>query len=218
MARKQQLEFKNQFLSHVSHELRTPLTCIHQYVTLLLDGLAGPLAVEQSDHLRVILKSVTQLHAMIRDLLEATRAEAGKLRIEPRCLSIADLIGQVISMMQPAAGQKQIRIEGHIDPQIPLVYADPDRICEVLINLIDNAIKFTSPEGTIMVKACMIETDPSAVYLSVNDTGRGISPQALPRIFERLFQDPEAVEGNRSGLGLGLYIAKEVISLHGGRM
>src|SRR5262249_37618654 len=85
MARKQQLEFKNQFLSHVSHELRTPLTCIHQYVTLLLDGLAGPMTVDQTEHLKTILKSVRQLHAMIRDLLEATRAETGKLRIEPRC-------------------------------------------------------------------------------------------------------------------------------------
>src|SRR5262249_30723242 len=82
IARKQQIEFKNQFLSHVSHELRTPLTCIHQYVTLLLDGLAGPIAPEQSDHLKTVLKSVNQLHAMIRDLLEATRAESGKLRID----------------------------------------------------------------------------------------------------------------------------------------
>src|SRR5271166_6135630 len=86
--RKQQIEFKNQFLSHVSHELRTPLTCIHQYVTLLLDGLAGPLAPDQSDHLKTVLKSVNQLHAMIRDLLEATRAESGKMRIEPRCLAL----------------------------------------------------------------------------------------------------------------------------------
>jgi len=88
IARKQQIEFKNQFLSHVSHELRTPLTCIHQYVTLLLDGLAGPVVPEQADHLKTVLKSVNQLHAMIRDLLEATRAESGKMRIEPRCVSI----------------------------------------------------------------------------------------------------------------------------------
>ena len=88
ITRKQQLEFKNQFLSHVSHELRTPLTCIHQYVTLLLDGLAGPLAPDQSDHLKTVLKSVNQLHAMIRDLLEATRAETGKMRVEPRCVAL----------------------------------------------------------------------------------------------------------------------------------
>src|ERR1700687_3522803 len=101
IARKQQLEFKNQFLSHVSHELRTPLTCIHQYVTLLLDGLAGPVTPDQSDHLKTVLKSVNQLHAMIRDLLEATRAETGKMRIEPRCVVPGELIQQTIAMMRP---------------------------------------------------------------------------------------------------------------------
>src|SRR5271166_96950 len=218
IAQKKELEFKNRFLSHVSHELRTPLTCIHQYVTLLLDGLAGPLAPDQSDHLKTVLKSVGQLHAMIRDLLEATRAESGKMRIEPRCISIGELIGQALSMMKVAAEQKQIKIEATVDPAIPLVYADPDRILEVLINLIDNGIKFTPEAGAIVVNASMVETDPSAVYISVTDTGRGISSQALPRIFERLFQDREAVDGNRTGLGLGLYIAKEIVTLHGGRM
>jgi sigma-B regulation protein RsbU (phosphoserine phosphatase) len=218
MTRKQQLEFKNLFLSHVSHELRTPLTCIHQYVSLVLDGLAGPVAPEQSEHLLTVLKSVGQLHGMIRDLLEATRAESGKMRIEPRCISIEELIGQAISMMKATADQKRIKLEASIDPAIPLVYADPDRILEVLINLMDNGIKFTPEEGSVSVKACMVETDPSAVYLSVTDTGRGISPQALPRIFERMFQDGNGVDGNRTGLGLGLYITKEIISMHGGRI
>ena len=83
MSRKQQLEFKNQFLSHVSHELRTPLTCIHQFVTILLDGIAGEMSAEQREHLKTIFKSVNQLGAMVRDLLEASRAESGKIRIEP---------------------------------------------------------------------------------------------------------------------------------------
>src|SRR5271156_1465125 len=92
VTRQAQLEFKNRFLSHVSHELRTPLTCIHQYVTILLDGVAGAMQPDQNDHLKTILKSVNQLHAMIRDLLEATRADSGKLRVEPRCIAIGDLI------------------------------------------------------------------------------------------------------------------------------
>jgi sigma-B regulation protein RsbU (phosphoserine phosphatase) len=218
MARKAQLEFKNLFLSHVSHELRTPLTCIHQYVSLVLDGLAGPVSTEQAEHLQTVLKGVGQLHGMIRDLLEATRAESGKMRIEPRCISIEELIGQALAMMKVAADQKKIKLEASVDPAIPLVYADPDRILEVLINLLDNGIKFTPEEGSVSVKACMVETDPSAVYLSVTDTGRGISQQALPRIFERMFQDGDGVNGSRTGLGLGLYIAKEIISLHGGRV
>ena len=218
ITRKQQIEFKNQFLSHVSHELRTPLTCIHQYVTLLLDGLVGPMAPDQTDYLRTVLKSVNQLHAMIRDLLEATRAESGKLRIEPRCIDIGELIQQAVAMMRPAAAEKHVGLEVGLDQTIPLVYADPDRTLEVLINLIDNGIKFTPQDGSVIVKASRVETDPSAVYLAVSDSGRGIPPESLPQVFERLYQDPDAVDGNRTGLGLGLYIAKEIITLHGGRM
>jgi len=216
MSRKQQLEFKNQFLSHVSHELRTPLTCIHQYVTLLLDGLAGPLAPEQGDHLKTVLKSVNQLHAMIRDLLEATRAESGKLRVEPRCISLAKLVEQAYAMMKPTAHAKQVGLELGLDQRIPLVYADPDRILEVLINLMDNAIKFTPADGAVTIKACMQQTDPNVVYVSVCDTGRGIGPEAKSLIFERLYQDPDSVDNNRSGLGLGLFICRELIRLHQG--
>ncbi|HEY6336979.1 MAG TPA: hybrid sensor histidine kinase/response regulator [Candidatus Sulfotelmatobacter sp.] len=218
ITRKQQLEFKNQFLSHVSHELRTPLTCIHQYVTLVADGLAGPVAPEQADHLKTVLKSVNQLHAMIRDLLEATRAESGKLRVEPRCLAIGDLVKQAVAMMQLSAQEKHVGLEVGLDHRIPLVHADPDRTLEVLINLVDNAIKFTAPDGAVTVKACMVETDPNMVYVSVTDTGRGIAPEAKAMIFERLYQDPDAVDNNRSGLGLGLFICKEIVRLHQGRI
>jgi signal transduction histidine kinase len=218
VTRKQQLEFKDQFLSHVSHELRTPLTCIHQYVTLLLDGLAGPLAPNQTDHLKSVLKSAHQLHAMIRDLLEATRADSGKLRIVPRCIDIGELVQQAVAMIRPAAAEKRVALDAVFDRAIPMVYADPDRALEVLVNLIDNAIKFTPPEGSVTVKASIVETDPSAVYLSVSDSGRGIAPESLTQVFDRLYQDPDAVDGNKTGLGLGLYIAKEIVTLHGGRM
>jgi sigma-B regulation protein RsbU (phosphoserine phosphatase) len=218
ITQKQQLEFKNQFLSHVSHELRTPLTCIHQYVTLLLDGLAGPIAPEQSDHLKTVLKSVNQLHAMIRDLLEATRAEGGKMRIEPRCVALTELVHQAVAMLRPAADEKKIGLEIGLDQRLPLVLADPDRVLEVLINLIDNAIKFTPAEGSIMVQATVVEADSSSIYISVTDTGRGISPEAKSLIFERLYQDPDSVDNNRSGLGLGLFICREIVRLHQGRI
>jgi nitrogen-specific signal transduction histidine kinase len=218
LSRKQQLEFKNQFLSHVSHELRTPLTCIHQYVTILLDGLSGPVTPEQSDHLKTVLKSVNQLHAMIRDLLEATRAESGKMRVEPRCVALDELVHQAVAMMRPTAQEKKIGLEVGLDHRIPLVHADPDRVLEILINLMDNALKFTPPDGSIVVKACMVETDPGMIYISVSDTGRGISADAKALIFERLFQDPDSVDNNRSGLGLGLYISKELVNLQGGKI
>ena len=218
ISQKQQLEFKNQFLSHVSHELRTPLTCIHQYVTLLLDGLAGPVAPDQSDHLKTVLKSVNQLHAMIRDLLEATRAESGKMHIEPRCISLGELVHQTVAMLRPMADEKRIGLEIGLDQRLPLAHADPDRVLEVLINLVDNAIKFTQPEGSVMVQASMVEADPGYVYISVSDTGRGIGPEAKALIFERLYQDPDSVDNNRSGLGLGLFICREIVRLHQGRI
>lgn len=218
MARKQQLEFKNQFLSHVSHELRTPLTCIHQYVTLLLDGLTGPLGPDQADHLKVVLKSANQLHAMIRDLLEATRAESGKMRVELHWLVLGGLLQQAAAMMRPTAEEKKIGLEVGVDSRVPLVCADPDRVLEVLINLLDNAIKFTPADGAVVIKACMTENDAENVYISVSDTGRGISPEAKSLIFERLYQDPDSIDSNRSGLGLGLFISREIVRLHGGKI
>ena len=218
MSRHQQLEFKNQFLSHVSHELRTPLTCIHQFVTILLDGLAGEINADQRYHLGTVLNSVHQLRAMIRDLLEATRAESGKIRIDPRCITIGDLVQQAISMMAATAKEKQVGLEVGLDSRIPFVYADPDRVLQVLINLIDNGIKFTPPEGSVMVKACIVEADPDMVYVSVSDTGCGIGSEAKAMIFERLYQDPNSVDNNRSGLGLGLFIAKELVELHSGKI
>jgi signal transduction histidine kinase len=218
MSRHQQLEFKNQFLSHVSHELRTPLTCIHQFVSILLDGLAGEINPEQRYHLDTVLNSVHQLRAMIRDLLEATRAESGKIRVEPRCVTIGDLIQQAVSMMAATAKEKRVGLEVGLDSRIPFLYADPDRVLQVLINLIENGIKFTPAEGSVVVKACMVDSDPNMVYLSVADSGCGIGPEARALIFERLYQDPNSVDNNRTGLGLGLFIAKELVELHGGRI
>ncbi len=217
-SRQQQLQFKDQFLSHVSHELRTPLTCIHQFVTLILDGLAGKIQPEQREHLGTVLKSVNQLRNMIADLLEATRAESRKLRIEQRCITIEKVVYQTASMLRVSAKEKGVGLEMAVDSRIPLVHADPDRIQQVLMNLIDNALKFTPPDGSVIVKANLIETDPGWVYVSVTDTGRGISSEARALIFERLYQDPNATDNSRKGLGLGLYIAREIVSLHGGRI
>jgi signal transduction histidine kinase len=218
MNRRQQLQFKNEFLSHVSHELRTPLASIHQYVSLMLDGLAGQVPPEQRDHLETVFRSVNQLRAMITDLLEATRAESGKINLDPQCIVIGDVIGQAVAMQRTSAQAKGIGLEASLDIQIPLVHADSHRVLQVLTNLIDNALKFTPPEGSVLVRAFLMGADPDFVYISVSDTGRGISPEAANLIFERLYQDPHAIDDSRKGLGLGLYIAKELVQLHGGRL
>ncbi len=218
MSRKQQLEFKNQFLSHVSHELRTPLTCIHQFVTILLDGLAGDVSVEQREHLTTILRSSNQLTAMVRDLLEATRAETGKIRLDVRCLAIADVVDAAGAMMKAAAREKRVRLDVSTETSVPFVLGDTERILEVLINLIDNAIKFTPAEGAVTVRAARMQSDPDFVGITVADTGPGINPESRNLIFERLYQDPHARDSSRKGLGLGLFIAKELVALHGGKI
>jgi hypothetical protein len=155
---------------------------------------------------------------MVRDLLEAARAESGKLRVEPRCIVIGDLIHQAVSMMAKIAREKNVRLEACIPGKIPFVHADPDRVLQVLINLIDNGIKFTPPDGSVMVRASLGPADPDYVYISVVDSGRGISTDAKALVFECMYQDPQSVDNNRAGLGLGLFIAKEVVELHGGRI
>ena len=218
MSRKQQLEFKNQFLSHVSHELRTPLTCIHQFVTILLDGLAGEINPEQREHLNTVFRSVNQLGAMVRDLLEASRAESGKIRIERRCVLISDLMRTAVAMMQATADEKKVGLEIKAGSDIPYVHGDPDRILEVLINLIDNGIKFTPENGKVTVESTRVQADPDFVFVSVADTGCGIEPQARALIFERLYQESGSIDDGRKGLGLGLYITKELVNLHGGQI
>jgi len=218
MSRKQQLQFKDEFLSHVSHELRTPLTSIHQFVTILLDGLAGNIPAEQREHLGTVLGSTNQLLAMIDDLLEATRAESGKLRVELRCISIGDTVIQAVTMLRAAANEKQIRLEMTVDNGLPLVSADPERVLQILLNLIDNSLKFTPAGGSVAVNACLSPQDPAYVCISVTDTGRGVSPESKHLIFERLYQDPNSSSNSRKGLGLGLYIVQELVRLHGGRI
>lgn len=218
MSRQQQLKFKDEFLSHVSHELRTPLTSIHQFATLLLDGLAGELNPEQREHLATIYRSANQLRTMIGDLLEATRAEGGKMTVEPRCVRSSDMIHEALAMLRATAQEKGVGLEAGIDSRVPLLYADPDRVSQILVNLVENGIKFTGPEGSVMVKAYLVDADPDFVYISVADTGRGISPEAKSLIFERLYQDPNSIDNSRKGLGLGLYISKELVRLHGGRI
>ena len=218
MSRKQQLQFKDQFLSHVSHELRTPLTSIHEFTTILLDGLAGPVSPEQREHMQTILRSANQLHTMINDLLDATRAESGKTRVEPRCIVIGDVVRSAVAMLQPRAREKRIGLEMAVDSRLPLVFADPERVLQVLLNLIHNAIKFTPADGSVMIRVCSVAHDTEFAYISVADTGRGISSEARALVFERMYQDPAGIDDSRKGLGLGLYIARELVHLHGGRI
>jgi signal transduction histidine kinase len=216
--RQQQLRLKDEFLSHVSHELRSPLTAIHQFVTILLDGLAGDLNSEQREYTEIALKNVYQLRAMISDLLEITRAETGKLTIEPQCVSIAKVVDETCSTLQKNAAVKGIVLTTDVPNNLPFADADPVRIKQILVNLIDNGIKFTPENGTIFVRARTFDQDPNFLCISVIDNGCGISPEDTEKIFDRLYQKEDRISGSRKGLGLGLYICRELVLRHGGKI
>lgn len=214
--RRQQLQLKDQFLSHVSHELRTPLSAIHQFVTILRDGLAGDLNEEQRDYLGIVYRNVKQLQGMISDLLEATRADTGKLAMEPRVASVGAAVRETLETLTTSAIAKGVHLSYELADDLPPVYADPQRLRQVLINLIENAIKFTPAGGRVAVRAGL-EVGTGFVRVAVADTGCGIRAEAAERIFDRLYQEAQIVE-SRKGLGLGLFICKALVELHGGRI
>ncbi len=217
-SRDQQLHFKDQLLSHVSHELRSPLTCIHQFVTILLDGLSGPVTSEQRECLETVLKSANQLRSMINDLLETATIEAGKLKLEMKCVLLNDLVNQAGEMLQGTASAKGLTLQWDTAPEPCLIYADPHRILQVLLNLIENAVKFTPSNGLITVKAQRAPDSLDVALVTVTDNGCGITEQARPLVFERLFQEENASDKARKGLGLGLSICRDLVLRHGGKI
>jgi phosphoserine phosphatase RsbU/P len=216
--RQQQLEMKDQLLSHVSHEFRTPLMAILWYARNLLDGREGELTPEQHNALGVILRNAQQLGTMIGDLLESTQAQTGKLTIEPQCLSLVEVIPETLRTPEASAAAKQIRLSADVRGFLPPVYADADRVRQILINLIENAIKFTPEHGEVQVQASVYREIPAFMCVAVRDTGCGISPQGTHKIFERLYQEANASDAGRKGLGLGLYICYELVAAHRGHI
>jgi signal transduction histidine kinase len=216
--KKMQLQLKDDFLSHVSHELRSPLTAIYQFGTILADGLAGETKPEQQEYLQIILRNVRQLQSMIDDLLEATRAQTGKFVIETQCVSVSDAITDAVNTLQGAASAKEITISFDLSAPVPSAFADPTRLRQILLILLDNAIKFTPRGGAVKVQAQMYGKDPTRLLLEVSDSGCGIRPDMTERIFDRLYQVTNPALAGRKGLGLGLYICKELITLQGGEI
>ncbi len=218
-ARQRELELKDRLLSHVSHELRSPLTAIYQFTTILLDGLAGDLSPEQREYLGIVLRNVNQLRSMVGDLLDCTRAANGKLTVTPQPTEVAPIVAETLNTLRPSATQKGLDPLADLPlTDLPVVAADPVRLRQVLTNLVDNAIKFTPAPGTITLRPRELKGEPAMFCLTVTDTGCGIQPEDTTRIFERLSQTTEAIDEQRQGLGLGLYLCSELIQRHGGRI
>jgi signal transduction histidine kinase len=216
--RAQQVQLKEEFLSNVSHELRSPLAAMHQFARILEDEIPGALNGEQMQYVGIILKNGRQLESMIDDLLEVTRIQAGKLTVEQQCISLQEAVSDTIRNFLPAAKARGILLCAELGDELPLAYADPIRVRQVLENLVTNAIKFTPKGGAVWVRVAMNQQDPTSLTLEVSDTGCGIAPESIEKIFERLYQEPDHDREARKGLGLGLYISRELVVRQGGKI
>lgn len=229
---------KSEFLASVSHELRTPLNAIIGFSTVLLDEIDGPLNSVQREDLNSINLNGRYLLHMIDELLDMARIEAGHLELEPEPLDLKKLVVTVFDMIQALVRGKNIRLHHVIADDLPLAYADKDRVRQILLNLLANAFKFTE-RGSITVSARLLTIpereiahgdttkQPSLpesqippgtwVVMSVIDTGIGISAEQIPHIFDE-FHQAHGRRSRRKGSGLGLSITKRLVEAHNGRI
>ena len=207
---------KSEFVSNVSHELRTPLTAIKGSVDNMLDGITGPLNEKQVQYLTRIKSNSDRLGRLITDLLDLSKIEAGKIELRPSCLTASSLITEVEELLRPVALEKQIRLESAVPDDAVTIWADKDKVLQILLNLVGNALKFTPPNGqvTIAVK----HEDAEWVKFSIADTGPGIPSLESAKIFDKFYQLEQSNKQKAKGTGLGLAISKRLAEMHGGKI
>jgi signal transduction histidine kinase len=204
---------KDAFLSMVTHELRTPLTVISGITEMLETGIYGDLTPEQTEHIRQIAAQASRLRRLVNDLLDLSKIEAGMMKLHREAVSPRFLVEAVLEQLITVAAQAAVVFRNQVSPLLPDLYCDIHRIEHVLINLISNAIKFTPHGGQVTVSA---QTTDRSIVFCVADTGSGIPPDALPRIFDKFYQVHTSTETGLKGTGLGLAIVKHLVELHGG--
>ncbi len=215
---------KTEFVSTVSHELRTPMTSIKGYVELLLMGAVGDLTDPQHNFLSIIDSNVNRLTVLVNDLLDISRIESGRIALSPETIYIEALLEQVVTEMEARSLNKSLKLRAEIPDSLPQVFADPDRVAQVLTNLIANACQYTPEGGEIIVSAEAREGDShpesysKEVWVQVRDTGIGISEEDQAKIFDRFFRADDPAVQEASGAGLGLSIVKSLIEMQGGRI
>ncbi len=208
---------KSQFLANVTHELRTPLHSIISYGALILEGFVdGELTNEQEDHIQFMVRRAEDLSHLVDDMLDLSKIEADRIEVNLEPLNLEPCLQEVVSQLKPMANSKVLYLSLEIEPELPLAQADSHRIRQVAINLVSNALKFTE-KGGITIR-CKQLVDQDMLYVSVTDTGIGVSPAALGYIFDAFRQADGSTTRRFGGTGLGLTIAKKLIELQGGEI
>jgi signal transduction histidine kinase/ActR/RegA family two-component response regulator len=202
---------KDEFLAMLSHELRTPLSSMMGWVTLLRSGQLDESTATRA--LEVVDRNLKLQRQLIEDLLDVSRIITGKMPLALRPVHLVGVIEAAVDTLRPAATAKGIKLEMAIEPLVPLVAGDPNRLQQVVWNLVSNAIKFTPGGGRVSVRLHRLA---GHAVLSVEDTGKGISAEFLPHVFERFRQADSSSTRTYGGLGLGLAIVRHLVELHGG--
>jgi PAS domain S-box-containing protein len=211
--RKQVERLKDEFVSIVSHELRTPLTSIHGSLGMLASGLLQPDSSQGKRLLQIATDSTERLVRLINDILDIERIESGKVKMEKESCNVADLIEETVNTMQPLASKASVKLSVS---SLPIqLWADPDRIVQVLTNLLSNAIKFSHPGSTVWLT---VEPQNNEVLFKVKDWGRGIPADKIDSIFERFQQVDSTDSRKHEGTGLGLSICRSIVQQHHGRI
>jgi signal transduction histidine kinase len=208
---------KSQFLATVTHELRTPLHSIISYGALILEGFVeGELTVEQEEHIQFIVRRAEDLSRLVDDMLDLSKIEADRLEVKVEPIALESSLTEVVNQLKPMANNKGLQLTLEMEDSFPLVLADSQRIRQIVINLVSNALKFTE-NGGVTIRCSQLERY-EMLRISVCDTGIGISPAALDYIFEAFRQADGSTTRRFGGTGLGLTIARKLIELHGGEV
>ncbi len=219
LAQLQELDqIKTRFMANMSHELRTPLHSIIGFSELIMNGEMGQTNPAQRQALSNILTSGERLLDLINNVLDMSKIQAGRLELEETDLNLQDTIEQLADVMAPRAAEKKLELVFYVSPSVPTrLRGDPLRLFQILVNLINNAIKFTQ-QGQVVMRVVMLKKNTENVDLlfSVNDTGIGIPADKLDHIFESFIQADESIARRYGGSGLGLSIAKELVEMMGG--
>lgn len=210
-------QLKSDFIASVSHEIRTPLNAVRESISLVIDGVADPKQEKGKRILEIGFRNIERLGGMINDLLDFAKIEAGKMRLHLAFCDLQTLLDEVALGFQGLADSKKVKLIFKIQENPPIVYADAERIIQILTNLVNNAIKFTPPNGSVTLYYEKLGNE--MIKVLVADTGPGISNEDQPKIFQRFEQlDNNNMERGNRGTGLGLSICKELVKLHHGKI